>query len=141
MDIKIVVSKDVSVRKDAFEIRKSVFIDEQGFYDEPDSIDENAWHVAAYDSDKVIGCGRMFPESEGKYHVGRIAVLKEYRGMNIGTEIMNAFERTAASDDVHCIVLSAQRRARDFYLKLGYEAVGDEYLEERYPHTFMQKII
>lgn len=141
MDIKIVVSKNISVRKDAFEIRKSVFIDEQGFFDEPDSIDEIAWHAAAYDGDKVVGCGRMFPEYEGRYHIGRIAVLKEYRGMDIGTAIMNAFEKTAANESIYCIVLSAQRRARDFYLKLGYEAVGDEYLEEGYPHTFMKKMI
>lgn len=139
MDIRIVVSKDVFVIKDAFEIRKSVFVGEQGFYDALDDIDEIAWHAVAYDGHKVVGCGRMFPEGEGKYHVGRIAVLKEYRGMDIGTEIMNAFERTAADEGACCIVLSAQRRARDFYLKLGYETIGDEYLEEGYPHTFMQK--
>ena len=61
--------------------------------------------------------------------------------MDIGTAIMNAFEKTAANESICCIVLSAQRRARDFYLKLGYEAVGDEYLEEGYPHTFMKKMI
>ncbi len=139
MDVKIIVSKCASVRNDAFTIRRAVFIDEQGFFDELDTIDDIAWHAVAYDGEKIIGCGRMFPENEGKFHVGRIAVLKEYRGMNIGTEIMNAFERTAISDGIYCIVLSAQRRARDFYLKLGYEIVGDEYLEEGYPHTFMQK--
>lgn len=139
MNVKVIVSKDDAVKADAFTIRKTVFIDEQGFFDRLDSIDNIAFHAAAYDGEKVIGCGRMFPEVDGKYHVGRIAVLKQYRGMNVGTRIMEALEKTAADEKAQYLVLSAQRRARDFYLKLGYEAVGDEYLEEGYPHTFMRK--
>ncbi|MBO5378027.1 MAG: GNAT family N-acetyltransferase [Ruminiclostridium sp.] len=141
MDLKIVVSKTADLKNDAFIIRKTVFTDEQGFFDELDSIDDIAYHVVAYDCGRPIGCGRMFPEREGVYHIGRIAVLSEYRNCGIGSSIMNALEKTAASDDAELVVLSAQRRARDFYLKIGYETVGDEYLEEGYPHTLMQKKI
>ena len=139
--IEVVISKDNKVKKDAFVIRKTVFTDEQGFFDELDSIDDNAWHAAVYDDDKIIGCGRMFLEDEKKYHVGRIAVLKEYRGTGVGRRIMNALESKARSEGASAVVLSAQRRARDFYVTLGYETVGDEYLEEGYPHTFMKKYL
>ena len=130
MKVDIVVSKNDKTRPDAFRIRKTVFMDEQGFFDQLDSIDDIAYHAAAYDGDKVIGCGRMFPESDMKYHVGRIAVLSEYRGMDIGSGIMTALENTARSDGALYLVLSAQRRARDFYVKMGYESIGENILKK-----------
>lgn len=139
--MKVIVSKDNEIKKSAFTLRSTVFVEEQGFFDQLDSIDDIAWHAVAYDGEKIIGCGRMFPETEGKYHVGRIAVLKEYRRTGVGREIMKAFEQTARSEGGKSLVLSAQRRAVDFYLALGYEMIGDEYLEEGYPHVYMQKMI
>lgn len=139
MDINIVVDNDKKTIKDAFLIRKTVFVEEQGFYDELDSVDDIAFHAVAYDGDKVIGCGRMFSENNNSYHIGRIAVLDEYRNSGIGSAIMSSLEEKAASLNAECVVLSAQRRAFGFYIRLGYEPVGDEYLEEGYPHTFMRK--
>lgn len=142
MDLKILISKDEKVRNDAYKVRVSVFVDEQGFRDEFDEIDGYAYHVAAYDGDKVIGCGRFFAESDEKeYHIGRIAVLSEYRGMDIGSAVMAEIERYCAELGVESVVLSAQRRARGFYEKLGYTAFGEEYLDEGYPHISMNKKI
>ena len=137
--IRVIVSKDNAVKDAAFTVRKAVFTDEQGFFDELDSIDDTAWHAVAYVDDKIIGCGRIFQEGKESYHAGRIAVLSEYRGMGVGTKIMAELENTARSKGAADIVLSAQRRAVDFYLKLGYKSVGDEYLEEGYPHRIMRK--
>ena len=139
--MKIIVSKDNEIKKSAFAVRKTVFIEEQGFFDQLDSTDDIAWHAAAYDGEKVVGCGRMFSEGKGKYHVGRIAVLKDYRRTGVGCEIMKALEDVARSEGVEYLVLSAQRRAVDFYLALGYKIIGDEYLEEGYPHVHMEKLI
>lgn len=141
MELKVVISKDKKVRDDAYKVRVSVFVDEQGFVDEFDEIDNFAYHVAAYDGEKAIGSGRIFPERDSsEYHVGRIAVLKDYRGQNVGSEIMREIEKFTAEIGVTGLVLSAQRRARGFYDKIGYEAQGEEYLEEGYPHVFMKKL-
>ncbi len=139
MGIEITVLKDISAGYDAFKVRRAVFVDEQGFFDKLDRIDDIAYHAVAYDRGKPVGCGRMFPESDKEFHVGRIAVLKEYRSMGIGTAIMRAFEKTASDCGAEYIILSAQSRAYDFYLNLGYEFSGDEYSEEGYPHTLMKK--
>lgn len=142
MEVKIVISKEIRVRNDAYKVRISVFVDEQGFVDEFDKIDEFAYHIAAYDNDRVIGSGRIFSEhGSSEYHVGRIAVLKEYRGCGVGSEIMREIERFASEIGATGLVLSAQRRAKGFYEKIGYEAHGDEYLEEGYPHVLMKKYI
>ncbi len=142
MELKVVISKDKKVRDDAYKVRVCVFVDEQGFVDEFDEIDNFAYHVAAYDGDKVIGSGRIFPElNSSEYHVGRIAVLKEYRGQDVGSRIMSEIESFAFKIGASGLVLSAQRRARGFYDKIGYTAQGDEYLEEGYPHVLMKKIL
>ncbi len=142
MDLKILISKDVDVRNDAYKIRVKVFVDEQGFRDEFDDIDGYAYHVAAYDGDEVVGCGRFFSESdENEYHIGRIAVLYEYRDKGVGALIMAEIEKFCVGLGVGNIVLSAQRRARGFYEKLGYIPYGEEYLDEGYPHIEMRKKI
>jgi len=140
MNLDIVISQEPNIRADAYKVRVAVFVDEQGFRDVPDEIDSYAYHIAAYDGDMVVGCGRFFPEGSTQYyHIGRIAVLPEYRGRNIGTAIMLEIEDYLKKLGSKGAVLSAQRRARSFYEGLGYLAVGEEYLEENYPHINMKK--
>ena len=142
MDLRVLISKDERIRNDAYKVRVRVFVDEQGFRDEFDEIDDYAYHVAAYDGDKVIGCGRFFSESDEKeYHIGRIAVLSEYRGMDIGSAVMSEIEKFCVGLGVERVILSAQRRARGFYEKLGYIPYGEEYPDEGYPHIEMRKKI
>ncbi len=140
MDIKVTISKAASEREAAFTVRHTVFVKEQGFVDKLDDIDATAYHAVARDGDKIIGCGRFFGEGE-VYHVGRIAVICEYRGNGVGALIMDEIESFSREIGVRKLELSAQRRAKGFYDKLGYTAVGDEYLEEGYPHTAMEKYI
>ncbi len=142
MNLNIVISKDEKTKNDAYKIRTLVFVEEQGFKDEFDDVDGYAYHIAAYDGDRVIGSGRFFSEhNDGEYHVGRIAVHPEYRGKNIGSAIMLEIEKLAKKIKAVSIVLSAQKRAMCFYTKLGYEAYGEEYLDEYCPHIAMKKII
>lgn len=124
---------------DAFYIRKTVFMDEQGFFDEFDDIDSVALHAVVYDGDKPIGCGRVFLES-GNAHLGRIAVLLEYRKMGVGRILMQALEQAARDNlEFSRFELSAQKRAIGFYKSVGYEEIGEFYLDEGYPHITMIK--
>lgn len=71
--------------KEAQKIRKTVFIKEQGFHNEFDEIDSYAKHLVLYDEKVPIATCRFFSrESCEDYFIGRIAVIKEYRGKNIG---------------------------------------------------------
>lgn len=124
---------------DAFYIRKTVFMDEQGFFDEFDDIDPVALHAVVYDGDKPIGCGRVFLEN-GNAHLGRIAVLLEYRKMGIGRILMQALEQAARENlEFSHFELSAQKRAIGFNKSVGYEEIGEFYLDEGYPHITMIK--
>ncbi len=122
-------------------VRHTVFIDEQGFQEEIDEIDKTAYHLQMFDEGKVIGAGRIFVEEGTVWHIGRIAVLSEYRMKGVGRLIMSALESHAKSCGGTETVLSAQCRAAEFYVKCGYIQKGDVYFEEDCPHVLMVKIL
>ncbi len=139
METKFYVGKDHY--EDAYSIRKQVFMIEQGFQSEEDEIDNTCVHCVIYDQDKPVACGRYFSESENQMTVGRIAVLKEYRGQQLGNLVMKAIEKNILETSTQVIRLSAQVQAKSFYEKLGYECIGEEYLDEHCPHIMMIKKI
>lgn len=125
---------------DGKEIRFKVFVDEQGFQNELDDTDNTALHLVLYVDGAAAGAGRMFTEDGGKsYHLGRIAVLKEYRGLHLGALIVEAMCEKAKELGAEKCELSAQCRAKEFYKKQGFEEQGDVYLDEYCPHIYMVK--
>ena len=123
-------------------IRQEVFMGEQGFSYEFDDTDRTALHLTLYEDGRAAGCCRLFPgEAPGAWHVGRVAVQKEYRGRGLGARIMEEAERAARERGGLCMELSAQVRAAGFYRRLGYVQEGEEYLDEHCPHVFMRKQI
>ena len=124
----------------AAEIRQEVFVEEQGFHNEFDEIDAAAWHTVIYDNGRPAATGRAFLE-DGAWHIGRVAVRKEFRGKQYGAAVMQALERKIAELGAESVGLSAQVQARGFYEKLGYEAHGGEYLDEHCPHVSMTKCL
>ena len=123
---------------DAADIRREVFMDEQGFSREFDDIDNRAFHAVIYCDGKAAAAGRLF-EGRSGWHIGRVAVRKQFRGEGLGALIVRALEEKAVAEGAACIRLSAQVRAQGFYEKLGYTAEGEEYYDEACPHIAMSK--
>ena len=120
-------------------VRTAVFVDEQGFQQEFDDIDAHAFHLLVYDDDTAIAAGRLYTEDGMLYHIGRIAVLPDYRGKHIGQMIVSALEQKAAQCGGTSVSLSAQCRAEGFYKKLGYSKTNDFHMDEFCPHVTMVK--
>ena len=74
--------------EEAYEIRHKVFVEEQGFQKEFDETDTFSKHLVLYDAKTPIATCRFFPSSHRKYIIGRIAVIKQYRGQNIGSYLL-----------------------------------------------------
>lgn len=121
-------------------IRQQVFVEEQQFHNEFDDIDEYATHLVIYDEDTAVATGRLYGE-EGIAHIGRVAVLPEYRGQRLGAMVVNELEKEAVRQGYKKLVLSAQCRVRPFYEKQGYVAVGDTYFDEYCEHIQMEKTL
>lgn len=83
-----------SLPEDAALIRQKVFMEEQGFVDEFDAIDPQADHIVLYDEQQPIATCRYFWDDEQQgYVVGRIAVVKEFRGQALGAAILREAEQ------------------------------------------------
>ncbi|MGN0502915.1 MAG: GNAT family N-acetyltransferase [Ruminococcus sp.] len=121
-------------------IRETVFIEEQNFKIEFDDIDEIATHIVMYLDTQPVGCCRLYKQ-ENEYHIGRIAVLKPYRGKGYGEKILLHAESVAKEKGADTIKLSAQVRASGFYEKLGYKKYGEIYFDEYCEHIAMKKEI
>ena len=121
-------------------IRETVFIEEQKFKIEFDDTDDIATHIVMYIDNNPVGCCRLYKQ-ENEYHIGRIAVLKPYRGKGYGEKILLNAERVAKEKGADSISLSAQVRASGFYEKLGYKKHGEIYFDEYCEHIAMKKDI
>ena len=128
-----------SLSDDEVRIRTDVFVEEQGFVVEFDDDDAISTHIVLYDGDVPVAVCRIIPGEDGECHIGRIAVVREYRGRGIGSAVVTEAEDVARSMGFRESLLSAQVRAKGFYETLGYEAFGDEYLDEYCPHVMMRK--
>jgi len=119
-------------------VRKSVFIKEQNVPEtlEWDEFDEQCVHILVTDSkNKPIACGRIKPDG----HIGRMAVLKAYRKMGIGTAILKALLKSASEQNIASVFLHAQITAIVFYEKLGFKTSSKEFMDANIPHKTMQK--
>ncbi len=121
--------------KEICAIRYEVFIDEQNVPEELeiDGLDGEAKHVLAFVDEVPIGTGRIL--SDG--HIGRVAVLKKYRGQGSGKLIMKELIKWAQDMNLEKVWLSSQWHAHSFYLDLGFVCVGEIYEEAGIDHIKM----
>lgn len=123
-------------------IRSKVFMEEQGFQNEFDDIDEISSHFVAFEETIPVATCRLYKsETRNSYVIGRLAVLKEYRGKNYGAELISNCEDVVKKLDAHKMELSAQVRVSAFYEKNGYMATDGVHVDEGCPHVWMRKEI
>lgn len=131
------------MHQDVVDIRTEVFVIEQNFKEEFDDVDNNCMFLVMYDDEKPIAMCRYFPVTvdryDNTYAIGRIAVIKEYRGKGIGSKIVAEGEACIREKGAQYAILSAQLQAEGFYKKLGYIPEGDTYYEEWCEHIKMRK--
>lgn len=138
--IKITKNYDLKV---AFEIRKSVFVEEQDVpladeFDQFDSLDGLAEHILAYYDGKPVGTGRIrWVDHVGKLE--RICILEPYRKFGIGKVIIKTLEVIAEEKGMTKVKLHGQTQAEGFYKKLGYQTSSDVFMEDGIPHILMTK--
>lgn len=117
-------------------IREKVFMQEQHVPAdlEWDGLDDACHHALALSSSgDAIGCGRI--TSDG--HIGRIAVLPEWRGKRVGSAILEVLIDYARSQHLPQVDLGAQVQALPFYQKAGFQAEGEVFLDANIPHRKM----
>ena len=117
-------------------VRRAVFIEEQQVPAalEWDGQDESCYHVLVTDAgNHPVGTGRMKPDG----HIGRMAVLKDFRGQGVGSAILTALLDVARQQQWSEVYLYAQVAAIPFYAKHGFTANGEQFMDAGIPHQNM----
>lgn len=125
----------------AFEVRRDVFVDEQGVDEaiEIDGRDPDATHVLAEVDGEPIGTARLREVEPGTGKVERVAVRASHRGTGVGRRLMERIERVAADRGLDRLELHSQTRVEGFYERLGYVTVSEQFEEAGIPHVEMEK--
>jgi predicted GNAT family N-acyltransferase len=117
-------------------LRRTVFIEEQCVPEELewDGLDEEALHFLAEDENgHAIATARML----GDGHIGRVAVLRPWRGRGVGRALMAYVIEQARRKGYRHLALDAQVEAIDFYRRLGFVAEGERFMDAGIPHRHM----
>jgi len=85
----------------------------------------------------AIGCGRLSQDA----HIGRMAVLREWRGRKVGTALLEALLDGARSRSYAEVELSAQVQALPFYRRFGFVEEGEVFMDADMPHRKMRLLL
>lgn len=124
----------------AFAIRVEVFVNEQGvpLDIEVDEYDEIAEHVLVYYDNKPVGAAR-WRMVDNMAKLERICVLAAYRQYGLGKAIVTSLEEAVKKQGLTKAKLHGQVQAADFYKKLGYKQMSDEFMEDGIEHILFVK--
>jgi ribosomal protein S18 acetylase RimI-like enzyme len=105
------------------------------------SQDHNDTFFVALDNNNVIGCLMAQKLDDSVLKLRQMAVYNEWQGKGIGRLLLNTAEEYAGNAGYKKISLHARKSAKEFYDKLGYETIGNEFTEVGIPHYKMIKLL
>ncbi|MDH5475483.1 MAG: GNAT family N-acetyltransferase [Cyclobacteriaceae bacterium] len=139
--VKVLLIEDDNDLQDAFTIREIVFVKEQkvSHEEEFDEFDIISRHFIAKVKGVSVGTARWRETNKG-IKLERFTVLKEYRGMGVGSALVSAvlkdIDHLIENSKGKCY-LHAQVEAIPLYAKFGFQSQGDIFMECDIPHQNM----
>ena len=132
----VIVKFDQQNAPEIRRIRNAVFTREQGIAEsiDFDGQDPAAAHVLVSFGGKYVATGRILPDG----HIGRLAVLTEYRRRGLGAQALLALVEHARDAGLERVYLGSQAHAVGFYENLGFTPCGEPYTEAGIQHIHMQ---
>ena len=139
LNYKLVVSD--RELKEAFEVRKRVFVEEQGISESLvfDDYDGEALHMVVEDGERVIGTARVLFLAANQAKVERMALLEPFRRKGIGRKIISFLDEELRNRQVQLVVLHAQSGVVAFYKSCGFDELGSPFWEAGIKHVKMQR--
>jgi predicted GNAT family N-acyltransferase/ubiquinone/menaquinone biosynthesis C-methylase UbiE len=124
-------------RAAVLELRKEVFVDEQGVpvAEEIDGFDESSEHVLARLDGEPVGCSRwrrLGPD--GTVKIERLAIRRTARGRGVARAVLAWCLARIDGKGLGPCVVHAQLHALDLYTRFGFRPEGEPFLEAGIPH-------
>jgi predicted GNAT family N-acyltransferase len=110
-------------------------------YDENMEAEQHDVHIGAFINDTLAGVLILTRINATEVKMRQVAVDEASRGRNIGTELVLFAEEYSKKNGFSTMLLNARKTAVGFYEKMGYEKIGEEFLEINIPHFKMQKCL
>ncbi|MDO8554158.1 MAG: GNAT family N-acetyltransferase [Candidatus Micrarchaeota archaeon] len=140
-ELQIKIVETLEELKQAMEIRRKVFIEEQHVPEarEQDGKDAEAKHILVVADGKLVATARVRMINRTTAKLERMAVIKEYRGKGIGKKITEFIDVFAKDNKIKEIVTHSQWQVIPFYKKSGYEQRGHPFYDAGIGHMEMFK--
>lgn len=112
---------------DAIRLRVNVFVIEQGceLGWDPDEADKISKHFIALSDGKVVSTARYREITKGEIKIERMATEKEYRGQNIGKDLIRFMLKDIERLKPVRVWVRSQVQSEPFYQKCGFVAVSE----------------
>ncbi len=124
----------VALRRDI--LRKPLGLD---FTEAQLASESSSFHLTAWEEAVLLGTLLLTPLEGGSIQMRQVAVDDRKQGHGIGRLMVAEAEVEATGRGFSRMTLHARDTAVGFYLKLGYEPVGDEFTEVGVRHQEMEK--
>lgn len=117
-------------------VRKQVFVLEQGIEAslEWDGRDAQCQHLLAL-TPAGVAVGTVRLQADG--HIGRLAVISQYRNQGIGTALLQYLLRMTEKQGMTHLYLHAQVSAISFYTRFGFYNQGSQFMQAGLSHQPM----
>ena len=96
-------------------------------------------HFGLFFGEQLVACVVAVPLSANEAKIRQIAVDPSCQRQGLASEMMRQLEKNLAARGFISLSMHARSSAIDFYKKLGYEPVGEEFIEVTIPHRRMIK--
>jgi predicted GNAT family N-acyltransferase len=103
--------------------------------------DEFDFLLAAFSENKIIACCILHQVNKNTFKLRQMAVANHLQKNGVGKGLIQFAEQFALQKNVNKIEMNARKYAVEFYEKLGYKIIGDEFLEVGIPHFKMEKCL
>ena len=146
MDIIIKKFDELSLNElyEIMKLRSQVFVVEQNcIYQDLDDIDKISYHLFIKgNNDMIKAYLRIFEKDKDIAQIGRVVTDEKERKKGYATKLMEKGIQLIKNEmKKNKVYLEGQVYCKDLYLKLGFEIISDEFLEDGIPHYKMIKIL
>lgn len=110
--------------------------------DEDPGIEKDQRHFGLFEpAGDLVACVLAVALSAAEARIRQMAVAPAHQGKGLGRRLLGEVETDLRARGFRHLQLNARSSAAGFYEKLGYRAIGDEYLSVTVPHVRMVKAL
>jgi predicted GNAT family N-acyltransferase len=128
----------IAIRTLVFEVEQGVDIEL-----EVDEHEDSCRHILGLDDRKPFAAARWRRYGPGVAKIERVAVLKPWRGRNLGAALVEAVtsDIKSAGGGFETLRLEAQDYTIPFYQKIGFSVVSERFMDANIPHHAMERAL